>query len=155
MENNEYNAEDVLNLEGENPEDNQDLDIFLGEESTDETAALLKKIATLEAQKEHWRTKATTPKQEQIKTNSSEDDRLAKMELRIEGYSPEEVEFISKTGSKDDPYVQAAIKAMRDEKRKQDATPGASNGSPVYKKYSEADLKNMSLEELQKIIPRD
>ncbi len=145
-----------LNLEGADPINMDELDIFL-QEDDEEKVTLAKQLKTALAQKEHWRTKATAIK-EPIKTNASTpeaEDRLRKLELRTEGYSADEVEFILKTGSAEDPYVQAAIKAMRDKKRIEDATPGPSNGSAVYKKYSEEDLKNMSTEDLAKILPKE
>lgn len=135
----------------------KELAIFT-EMDSDETKELKKALATALAQKDHWRTKATATKEPEIKPNANTqeaDERIKKLELRTEGYSADEVEFILKTGSAEDPYVQAAIKAMRDKKRLEDATPGPSNGSPVFKKYSEDDLKQMSVEELAKILPKD
>lgn len=102
-------------------------------------------------------TKDTKP--EKLINNKAEvpNEKLERMELRLDGYSSDEVdEIMSLGGSKvlKSKIVQSAIKAMRDEKKSKDADANFSAKSPVYKKYTNDDLNGMSSAELEKILPK-
>lgn len=81
--------------------------------------------------------------------------KFKKLELKIDGYSSEEIELIEEFGfdKADNPIVKKAIETMRSERKSKEADPNISNKSAVYKKYTNDDLKNMSVEELRKILP--
>lgn len=81
-------------------------------------------------------------------------------DLRFDGYTLEETEFIIKNGGRaalTDPYVKQAIDSKREEaakaKRTEDGTPSQDGRSPIYKKYTEEELRAMPLKELEKILP--
>lgn len=95
---------------------------------------------------------------EDLTTNKSSpnlEERLERQDLRIDGYSGDEVEFLMQNGGRkalDNPIVKEAIEALRKKKKSLEATPSGTAKSAVYQKYSEADLKKMSAEELEKIM---
>jgi len=88
------------------------------------------------------------------------DERFERLELKTEGYSREEIDFIMQNGgskvleNKDNNLVLDAIEASRKKKKSLDATPSGTNKSPVFQRYSQDDLNGMSLADLEKIIPR-
>jgi ribosomal protein L29 len=92
---------------------------------------------------------------ETMQKPTGEDDRFTRLELKTDGYSNEEIELISEFGfdKKDNPIVKMAIETMRKERKSKEADVSISGKSTVYKKYSNDDLKNMSVEELRKILP--
>lgn len=82
-----------------------------------------------------------------------------KMELKLDGFkSDEELDFIMANGGKkglEKPYVKAAIEAIRGQKAAEQATiDNAQDKSTLKKGYTDAELKNMSKEELYKILPK-
>lgn len=105
----------------------------------------------VEAPKEKEETKINTPTED-----TAMQQRLDRLELKADGYSPKEIDFIMKQGglaAKDDEFVQEAIAALREKQKSQDAAPEGSPKSPVYKKYTQAELQDMSVEQLKKILP--
>lgn len=121
-------------------------------EEADWKARALKSEAILERQK-----KRREKPQEQ--PNPQAPDRMDRLELKIDGYSDSEIDFIIKHGGKaalENEFVKAAIESTRAKaeaaRKAQDATPSGTN-SPIYRKFSQADLNNMSVEELEKILP--
>ena len=103
-------------------------------------------------------TKETKQEETKLPTKATySDEKLERMELRLDGYSADEVDEIMALGGQKvlkSKLVQSAIKAMRDEKKSKDADANFSAKSPVYKKYTQDDLKNMSAKELEKILPK-
>lgn len=107
--------------------------------------------------------KTETPKPEPIKSNEKasdqEDERL---ELRLDGYSKDEVSFIMNNGGRKaledkTSYVSIALNTKREQQKAEEAaskTPDVSSLSEVERKYTEEQLKNMSSKELAKILPR-
>ena len=79
------------------------------------------------------------------------------MELKTEGYNSDEVDFLMQNGGRkalDNKIVMAGIESMRAKAKSEEATPSGTAKSTVYKKYTEEDLKEMPLEDLEKIIPK-
>lgn len=80
------------------------------------------------------------------------------MELKTDGYSSEEVEFIQRNGGRskiDDPFVKAAIESMRKQKQaEQAAVSDAAPKSDVEKQYTDEQLRNMPTAELEKLLPK-
>lgn len=102
----------------------------------------------------------STPKEQQVPstTNTSPDldSRFERIELKTEGYSAEEVDFIMKNGGRSatqNEFVKAAITSMRAKNRSEEATPTSSAKSPVYKRHTRDELMNMSTEDLEKLLP--
>lgn len=90
-------------------------------------------------------------------TGSISDEKYERLELKISGYSQAEVDSIMDLGGLkvlDNAVVQAGIATARKRAKSQDATPSGTAKSPVYQKYSERDLRNMPLGDLEKIIPQ-
>lgn len=107
---------------------------------------------------------ATKPKKEEKKEEKTDlstktepsNEKLERMELRLDGYSKEEVDEIMELGGTKvlgSKFVQSAIKAMRAEKKSASADTNFSAKSPVFKKYTQEDLSKMSSTELEKILP--
>lgn len=98
----------------------------------------------------------------QLKSDNQEDtpqdnERYERLELKIDKYSDEEIDFIMQNGGRkslDNKLVKSAIEAQRKFVKSEGATPSGSGKSPVFQKFTERDLKNMPLEELEKIIPQ-
>jgi hypothetical protein len=96
---------------------------------------------------------------EPLTTNesSANSERDLLVDLRLEGYSKTEAEFILRNGGRqalEDPLIAGAIETARKKTKSVDATPSGTGKSPVYQKYAEADLKKMSADELEKILPQ-
>jgi hypothetical protein len=103
-------------------------------------------------------TKETKPEETKLSTKPTySEEKFDRMELRVDGYSTDEVDEIMALGGPKvlkSKLVQSAIKAMRDEKKSKDAEVNVSAKSPVFKKYTQQDLSNMSAKELEKILPK-
>jgi hypothetical protein len=81
------------------------------------------------------------------------------MELRISGYDEKEAEYIMRNGGKkslEDEMVKAAIKAKREQAQAEAASvdTDSSNKSEIEKKYTPEQLESMTVEELEKILPK-
>lgn len=85
-------------------------------------------------------------------------ERLDRMDLRTEGYSAEEVDFLMKMGGKkalEDKRVKAGIEALRQQAKAEAATVDTDSAkSDVEKKFTHDQLKGMSSSELEKILPK-
>jgi|SRR6185312_708636 len=103
-------------------------------------------------------TQQSTQTNQTNQSSSSPDERFERQDLRIDGYSNDEVDFIMRNGGKQalqDKLVIAAIETMRKETKSKEASPSGTGKSYTYQKFGERDLKRMSAEELEKIIPQD
>lgn len=113
----------------------------------------------------HYKKKANTPKEEvqETKPNKPEssspapsEDKLARLELKVEGYSDDEIDFLLPYGGKkaaENPFVKKAIEQLREEKKLSEATSINGNGSDrKEKQYTEDDLRGKSSEEIAKLI---
>lgn len=85
-------------------------------------------------------------------------ERFEKLELKTEGFSDQEIEFLKPYGGKkalENPYVKAALDAMREKARAEAAVVDVnSNKSDIEKKFTEDQLRTMPLEELEKLLPK-
>lgn len=79
-----------------------------------------------------------------------------KIELKVEGYSPEEVDFIMRNGGRNalkNDFVLKAIEAKREQIKAEKAIVSEDTSkSEIEKKYTHEQLKNMSTEDLEKLI---
>lgn len=98
--------------------------------------------------------KESTQTKEAPRVNT-EADRFRELELRLDGYTAEEIGQIKEFGfdKVNNPLVQKAIETMRKERKSKEADQSISNKSQVYQKYTNDDLKNMSVDDLRKILP--
>lgn len=151
---NEYEQVDSQSTEATEPTQNTTVtptvDVSALEQKNKELYARAKK-----AEEEAKALRAKVSPQETTSTNPPS-EQLERIELKVDGYSADEVDFLLSVGGKkalENPIIGKAIEALRAEKRSLEATPNPSGQSPVYKTYSQADLNNMSLEEIQKILP--
>lgn len=145
-------------------ENNEELELETTQES-EELEALKKQVQTLQAQKEHWKQKATkveeieeTPEKEiKSEVNTDIEKRLEKIELTAKGYSDDEIDFIQSNGGKkalENNFVKTAIESIREQRKAEEASVEIdSSKSEIEKKYTSSQLKNMSAEELKKILP--
>jgi len=146
-------------------------------ENNDESQGdnLEKKLQEYKAQKEHYKEKYEkaidalepdsddeddTSSQDITRQSSDGDEWRERMELKVEGYDEDEINFIMRNGGKDaveDDYVQSAIEQMREEKEAKQASDAASDsggGAETVKGYTQEDLQDMSKEELEEILPK-
>lgn len=80
-------------------------------------------------------------------------------DLRLDGYTRDEVAFIMKNGGRksleSDPFVKTAIAQIREQRKAEAAIPAIDTGkSEIERKYTQEQLANMSAEELYKILPK-
>lgn len=113
--------------------------------------AINRKARAYDAAKETPEKKQPTPK-----TSSVTPDQFARLEMKIDGYSDAEIDFVEKYGGKpalENPHVKAAIESIRQQRKAEDAVvTSESNKSDVERKYSESELLAMPLEEMDKIL---
>jgi hypothetical protein len=90
------------------------------------------------------------------------DDRIAQLDeitdLRLDGYTREEVAFIMKNGGRksleENNFVKVAIEKIREQKKAEQAIPDIDSGkSDIERKYTTEQLQKMPLKELEKILP--
>jgi len=79
-------------------------------------------------------------------------------DLRLDGYSREEAQFIMKNGGRkaltENTYVKVAIDTLRELKKAEQAIPDTDTGkSDIERKYTPEQLEKMPMEELKKILP--
>lgn len=79
-------------------------------------------------------------------------------DLRLDGYSREEVAFIMKNGGRksleENNFVKVAIEHLREQKKAEQAIPDTDTGkSDIERKYTPDQLMKMPLKDLEKILP--
>lgn len=122
------------------------------EEKADE---LKRKVAEYEAKSDPITHTQSSPEQQTVTLNDEVVD------LRLDGYSKQEVEWIMKNGGRkvlDDPnsLVSIAIKAQREQLKAEQAASAVGDTSAlseIERKYTPEQLRNMSVTELEKILP--
>lgn len=100
-----------------------------------------------------------TSKQETPTTETTKDSyRDEVYDLRLDGYSREEADFIMKNGGRrsleENTFVKVAIEKIREQKKAEQAIPDdSSEKSDIERKYTPEQLRNMSAADLAKILP--
>lgn len=154
IENNEL--EEIVEESIEEPVATTDLTV-------DDYNELKKKLQTAIAQKEHWRKKATTPKEEvapkPLQTTANADDAWReRLELKVEGYKDDEIDFIQKNGGRkalENPIVKTAIESIRTQRQAESAVIDTdTTKSEVERKYTQDQLRDMPVSELEKLLPK-
>ncbi len=158
-------------MENENNEnlDSQILDeeINLDTENTTEDVGKIKELNVklyarakkAEADKKALADQLKNKPQDIIKTEYSLNDEV--VDLRLDGYTKADVEFIMKNGGRraledKTSYTAIAINARKEQARAEaeaNKVVDTSGQSEIERKYTPEMLKNMSVEELKKILP--
>jgi len=138
-----------------NENDTQDTEFDTAEAvENNDVSALLGRIKRLETDLKQ--TKNAKPLE--VQTPQVDESRLERLELRTEGYTPEEVDHIMGFGGRkalENPIVKAGIEKLRfDNKLANAADVDSSTKSEIERKYTEAELMAMPTEELKKILPK-
>lgn len=125
-------------------------------------AELESKYRKMEGAKNHYKSKLTKVKDgledkpiKQEESSQPDDAWKAKLELKVEGYSDEEVKFILKNGGKkaiNDPFVKNAIESIRQQAKAESAVPKSGSGGDVISNVPMEQIKAMSASELEKKI---
>jgi len=102
-------------------------------------------------------TSTEKPKSEPItKTRSTDDSWKARMELKVEGYDDEAIDFILKNGGKkalENQYVVQAVEAIKTKKIAEAATLGEQGQkSGIEKRFSQQEFAKLSSEEQLKAL---
>jgi len=90
--------------------------------------------------------------------SETSDERFERLELKTEGFSSTEVDQIMELGGRqalENPLLKEAIALQRKKAKSAQATPSGTAKSPVFKQYSEKDLKNLPIEEFEKLISQE
>lgn len=149
------------NLDSQNEEE-----VLETEEAPEGESAEERLLRLEEANKKLY---ARLKKAEQVKkeapapkiTNNPGDMEDERLELRLQGYSKEDVGFIMQNGGSavledKNSLVSIAINAKREQARAEEAADQTTNTtgmSEVERKYTPAQLKNMTAKELEEILP--
>lgn len=161
MENNDEQQEAVESQV--DTETQSDVDLPDYDTLAERVKQLEKDNKTLYAKKQHLKEKlekvAGSLKNESenppVKQDVS-DDKYERLELKVEGYSDEEIDMIKDLGGKKalkNPIVKKAIEDYRSEQKLAKATDiKSSGGSSREKVYTESELRDMSPDELEKKI---
>lgn len=147
--------EDEIIETGSQPDEGQDTPTKSIEEIEAKNAQLYARLKKTE--EENKALKAQIPQEKQTEKQSTNPDKMERLELLIKGYSDSEADFLLRNGgiaALKDEMVLAAIEAQRNKQKSLEATPESSSSSPVLKQFTESDLKAMPLDEMMKHIPR-
>lgn len=105
--------------------------------------------------------RVSKPNSQPLKNNTvnSSPDRIEQIDLRSRGYNDDEISVIQKYGGIEalkDPIIMSGIENMRAQRAAEQATVdvGTGGGSDIERKYSPTQLKEMPLEDLEKILPK-
>jgi len=135
-----------------------ELDETVEEEETpqDKPEAIDWKATALRYKKKLANVKTNKPAQKEDTSETKSE--LARLEMRIDGYSDEAIAFAMKNGGKEslnDPYVKAAIEAIQEQKRAEQATVASETSkSDIERKFTQEEIAAMSPEEMYKILPK-
>lgn len=115
----------------------------------------------LKAETELKALKSQPPKEKEVERAQPSTVIDEAVDLRLDGYSKSEVDFILKNGGRkaiEDPnsFVSLAIKTHKEQQRaEQEASKtSTSGGTETVKGYTPEQIANMSAKELEKLLPR-
>jgi len=127
--------------------------------NTDHVTLTKKEYKSLQRKAFAYDAEKTAPKQNKEVSKQVSPDieaKFARLELKTDGYSEAEIEFIESNGGKqalDNPFVKSAIEAIRQQKTAEEAVISQeSNKSDIERKYTEKELEAMPIEELEKAL---
>jgi len=153
----------ALPQEGQEPELEISLDDLedteaLKAELAKKSDAVRQLTARAKAAEELVKKSRETSKTVETQAPVSTDYRDEVYDLRLDGYSREEAQFIMKNGGRkaleQNNYVKVAIETLREQKKAEEAIPDTDTGkSDIERKYTPEQLEKMPMEELKKILP--
>jgi hypothetical protein len=151
------------------PQVDQEPELEINLDATDDTEALKAELAKKQdairqltarakAAEEAVKKSRETLKPKEPQAPVSTDYRDEVYDLRLDGYSREEAQFIMKNGGRkaleENNYVKVAIETLREQKKAEQAIPDTDTGkSDIERKYTPEQLEKMPMEELVKILP--
>ena len=162
------NENEVVTPQGE-PETELEINLDASDESVE---VLKEKLAKAEEAKRQLTARAKaaedtvrkhkvseTPAPTPTPDNKAKFDLDEVTDLRLDGYSKDEVKFIMQNGGRkaleDNSFVKVAIEQIRTQKKAEQAIPDMDSGkSDIERKYTQEQLSKMSAEELYKILPK-
>jgi hypothetical protein len=154
------------------PQEGQETELEINLDASDESVEVLKeKLAKAEEAKRQLTARAKAAEDTVRKHKVSETpaptptpdnkgyDLDEVTDLRLDGYSKDEVKFIMNNGGRkaleDNTFVKVAIEQIRTQKKAEAAIPDMDSGkSDIERKYTQEQLSKMSAEELYKILPK-
>jgi hypothetical protein len=148
--------EQELEINLDTPEESVDV---LKEQLAKKDAAIKQIHARAKAAEEELKRRKTTETPAPTTTPDKKGYDLDEVtDLRLDGYSKEEVKFIMNNGGRkslEDPFVKVAIEKNREQRKAEQAIPEMESGkSEVERKYTQEQLSKMSADELYKILPK-
>jgi hypothetical protein len=154
-----------LNQEAESIISDESTELDLNLDDTEDVEALKAELARERQAKKQILARAKAaeekikkaPKAEPQKAEAPQLDAEI-LDLRLEGYTVDEAQFIKTNGGRkalENPFVKKAIETIREQKKAEQAIPDEDLGkSEIERKYTQEQLRNMSTEELLKILPK-
>lgn len=151
------NTDEILDLE-EQPEQPTEDVVKLKETNKRLYERAKKAEAEAKAYKARIPQENITPKGDNPKTYGIEDEVL---DLRLDGFKKDEVEFIMKNGGRkaledQTSFVSIALNTKREQRKAEEAASKTNDNvglTEVERKYTPEQLKSMSAEELEEILP--
>lgn len=150
------NNDDILDFELDEQEEQED------SQPEDEKITLTKKdfnklnrkAIAYDANKQN----VQKPTQRPQKDTPVSDDKYVRLELKIDGYSDDAIDFLMKNGGKQglsNEYVKTAVESIQEQNRAEKAlTSNETTKSDIERKFSPEEINAMSVEELEKALPR-
>lgn len=148
-----------INLDGNEVEVDTET---LKAELAKKTEAVRQLTARAKAAEEAVKKSRETIKTQEQPQVSNDSDRVQLDEitdLRLDGYSRDEVAFIMKNGGRksldENNFVKVAIEHLREQKKAEQAIPETDSGkSDIERKYTPDQLKKMPLDKLRELLPK-
>lgn len=161
-----------VNPEAESIISDEELELDLTPDGTEDVVTLSEKLANAEKAKKQILARARkaeaeakalkeaqTPKAEETPAQTIDEEEI---DLRLEGYSKDEVRFIKNNGGRkvlEDPnhFVSIALRTRREQAKAEAEASKASDTSgmsEIERKYTPEQLANMSLKELEDLLPK-
>lgn len=161
-------SEEILDKGAEATISDEELELELNLDDNEDVAALkaelerkdkILKQVLARAKKAEAKSKPDSHITKQANTTIQIDDEV--LDLRLDGYTRDEVEFIARNGGRkaledQTSYVAIALKTKREQQnaeREASKATDTSTMSEVERKYTQEQLKNMSAKELEAILP--
>jgi len=87
--------------------------------------------------------------------NNSDASKFERLELKVDGYNDQEVDFILKNGGKkalENPFITKAIEGIREQKRAENATVEEGSKSTTEKRFSPQEFSKLTAAEQEKVL---
>lgn len=147
--------EDVKDVSEIATDETQEITLDDYEQAQKRINELEKEKETLVIQKNKYKEKLQKQEQVQSPINTGINERV---ELRLDGYNADEVEFILANGGRkalENKFVKSAIDVMREQARSEKAAiDDNASGGNTENHYSRNDLLNLPMDELEKLVPK-